>query len=163
MRKIKKSTKKQDERQKNIQKGKMNSSRERIETKNELKQVEESWIDKEIRNFYQETKRDKEQHPKPPYYLKDREGHLIGDKKGKLNRITEYFEELLNKEKGEIRKSNYESENEQGDAELEVILTAPTKEEVAGNIESLKNNTQEKISSQQGGEAIIRRLWRLVA
>lgn len=60
----------------------------------ELKQVEKSWKNEEIRHFYHYVKRGKGQHGKPSNYLKDKEGHLIREKEGEFNRFAECFEEL---------------------------------------------------------------------
>ncbi|KAK9723442.1 hypothetical protein QE152_g19235 [Popillia japonica] len=90
---------------------------------NELKELEEWWKSKELRNFYQEIKRGKGQHRKPAYYLKDKGGHLIGDKEGKLNRFAEYFEELLSKDESEMRESQYDSKEEQEDTDFEELLS----------------------------------------
>lgn len=92
MKKTKRSINKPDKRQKNIQKGRKNSSREGIERSRRI-------VEKQREGFsYQEIKSAKEQHSKQPYYLKDKEGHLIGDKEEKLN--MENFEELLNNPEG---------------------------------------------------------------
>ncbi|KAK9738439.1 hypothetical protein QE152_g9862 [Popillia japonica] len=143
----------------------------------ELKELEESWKSKELRNFYREIKRGKGQHRKPSHYLKDKgghligdkEGHLIGDKEGQLNRFAENFEELLNQEEGEMKESRHDSKEEQEDAEVETTLMVPTKKEMEEQIESLKSNKatgENNISAEmlkQVGEAMIARIWKLVA
>ncbi|KAK9720732.1 hypothetical protein QE152_g21920 [Popillia japonica] len=125
----------------------------------ELKELEESWKSKGLRNFYQEIKRGKGQHRRPAYYLKDKGGHLIGDKEGKFNRFAGHFEELLSKEEGEMRESQYDSKEKQEDTEVETTIMVPTKKEVEDQIESLKSNKatgENNISAEmlkQGGEA----------
>ncbi|KAK9746620.1 hypothetical protein QE152_g5892 [Popillia japonica] len=59
---------------------------------------------------------------------------------GNKERFAEYFEELLNKEEGETRESQYDPKEEQEDAEVETTLMVPTKKEVEDQIESLRSN-----------------------
>ncbi|KAK9696282.1 hypothetical protein QE152_g32009 [Popillia japonica] len=84
----------------------------------ELKELEESWKSKELRNFYQEIIVEKQRAKK---FLP-----------GNNERFAEYFEELLNKDEGEMRESQYDPKEEQEDADVETTFMVPTKKEVEG-------------------------------
>lgn len=133
----------------------------------ELEKVEESYANKEIRNFYQEVKKNKGNNSKRPHYLKTKEGDLVGDTKGKLQRFAQYFSETLNetmegenKEEGEMREHEIPEGNE--------VISPPTKDEVVECIKHLKNNKsagENNITAEilkNGGETLIFRIWSLI-
>uniref|UniRef100_A0A6P7FK22 Uncharacterized protein LOC114330248 n=1 Tax=Diabrotica virgifera virgifera TaxID=50390 RepID=A0A6P7FK22_DIAVI len=65
----------------------------------QLKTIEESYVNKEIRNFYQEVKKSRGTAKSKTSYCRGKDGVLLGETTEKLNRWAEYFEELLNENK----------------------------------------------------------------
>lgn len=105
-----------------------------------LKGIEESYKNKEIRNFYQEIKRNGEQGSSKLCYIKDKEGLLLYDKGEKLSRFAQYFQETLNEYTEVEEESNYVSDEEQENEGENIIGDLPTKEEIEKCIMELKNN-----------------------
>lgn len=101
-----------------------------------LEELEEKYKNKEIRNFYQGTKRVKRGHQPRTSMCKDKQGNLIGDTQKIKERWAEYFEELLNIQRGNGNASDngpLHDENEDNEQ-------APENEEIEKVIQQLKNN-----------------------
>ncbi|KAK9702035.1 hypothetical protein QE152_g30201 [Popillia japonica] len=73
--------------------------KKRIYWETQLQIIENHIINKDIRNFYQEIKKNKTLGQRTNFYRSKGET-LIGDIHGKLNRWVKYFRELLNPESG---------------------------------------------------------------
>ncbi|KAK9746815.1 hypothetical protein QE152_g5821 [Popillia japonica] len=87
---------------------------------NKLSLIEDHYVNKEIRNFYQECKKSRKTYVPLPQYIKDKEGSLMADKAAKLTRWKEYFAELL-------------SENDVLESELEWEETEHTRRMDSGS------------------------------
>lgn len=97
--------------------------------------IEESYENKEIRNFYQEVKRAQGKGYKPIERCRNKEGQILGDPQAQLDRWAEYFDELLNgtEEVTGLGGNTLEcSESEE--------IEEPSEREVIEVINKLKNN-----------------------
>jgi hypothetical protein len=63
---------------------------------NKLRTIQESYKNKEIRNFYQDARKTIETQQKTTTYLRAKNGELAGKVEEKLKRWVEYFDEVLN-------------------------------------------------------------------
>jgi hypothetical protein len=63
---------------------------------NKLRTIQESYKNKEIRNFYQNARKTIETQQKTTTYLRAKNGELAGKVEEKLKRWVEYFDEVLN-------------------------------------------------------------------
>lgn len=124
------------------QAGRMAKKIRRREKRNQLqmklKQLEESYKTKELRHFYQEVNRGKGQQQRPSQYLKNKEGHLIGDRAGKCNRFALYFEELLNRDEEGMSEAERELEEEDNSNNTNSRLEKYQNEDVGESREDLK-------------------------
>lgn len=129
-----------------------------------LERIEDHFVNKEIRNFYQETKKTKEnvRNYQTVPYIKDKEGRLIGDPQGKAQRWAQYFEELLSSNVNEIEEQAIEWG--QNGEQVEV----PTEEEILEEIRNLKNfksageNGIPAEIFKYGGEGLQKRICKLI-
>lgn len=103
-----------------------------------LREIETHRVNKDIRNFYQETKRSKTKPSSTSTYCRSKEGFLIGDVPGRLSRWAEYFSELLNPE--ETEKGIKEQENGDKTNGTQENIESPTDQEIDEVIVNLKNN-----------------------
>jgi ribosome recycling factor len=63
---------------------------------NKLRTIQESYKNKEIRNFYQDARKTIEAQQKTATYLREKTGELAGKVEEKLKRWVEYVDEVLN-------------------------------------------------------------------
>jgi predicted nuclease with TOPRIM domain len=63
---------------------------------NKLRTIQESYKNKDIRNFYQDARKTIETQQKTTTYLRAKNGELAGKVEEKLKRWVEYFDEVLN-------------------------------------------------------------------
>jgi hypothetical protein len=71
---------------------------------------EESYKNKEIRNFYQGTRKAREAQEKTTTYLRKKNSELIGNVEEKLKRWGKYFDEVLNTDNYEKQVEDLESQ-----------------------------------------------------
>jgi hypothetical protein len=93
---------------------------------------EESYKNKEIRNFYQGTRKAREAQEKTTTYLRKKNSELIGNVEEKLKRWGTYFDEALNTDSYEEQVEDLESQ-ESNEQEL-------TDKEIEEELSKLKNN-----------------------
>lgn len=136
-----------------------------------LQVLENYYVSKEVRNFYQEVKKSKNKENKELAYCRDKTGNLIGDTDGKLRRWREHFQELLNDSKQQLDQVALQ---EEGTSDIsEESIEEPATQEILEVIRELKNNKsggengiQAEILKESGEIAqsrivdFIRRVWR---
>jgi hypothetical protein len=74
-----------------------------------LRIIEESYKNKEIKNFYQDARKTRETQQKTTTYLIKKNGELIGKVEEKLKRQVKYFDEVLNTDSYEDQVEDLES------------------------------------------------------
>ncbi|KAF2901314.1 hypothetical protein ILUMI_04870 [Ignelater luminosus] len=131
--------------------------------------IEEKYKNKEIRNFYQGIKMIKSNnYGKTPYVTK-KDGSWAGGQEEILERLTEYFEELLNVETQTREYNEQEHTDPRGDA-VDIIdnMDPPTLRDIWSIIKSLKNNRipgEDEITAElikRGREKLEREIYKLV-
>jgi hypothetical protein len=98
-----------------------------------LRIVEESYKNKEIRNFYQDVRKIRETQQKTTTYLRKKNGELMGKVEEKLKRRVEYFDEVLN---------TYSYEEQVEDLELQEnddqeVVQDPTQQKIEEEFDKL--------------------------
>lgn len=107
-----------------------------------ISKIENHFINKEIRNFYQEAKKQKSTGTTRTIFCKSKEGRLLGGTEEKLNRWKEHFEEVLNEEGDEENSGEDEDALENINVEHQIlnIEAVPDEEEISMVIDRLGNN-----------------------
>lgn len=114
---------------------KVGRHKKRMNMEQKLEIIEEHYKNKEIRNFYQEVKKTQGKGYKAIDFCRNKQGQMITDPQGRLDRWAEHFEELLNS--GRVQ-TELENDNvEYGDpGEVE----EPSDDEILEEINNQKNN-----------------------
>lgn len=129
-----------------------------------IRNMEEQYKNKEIRNFYNEVKKERKGYQAKMVYCTDKQGNLIANEEEMASRWKEYFEEMLNEE--QITGENAENKNMEDQDEENI--EKPTKIEINEIIDNLKNNkspgdngvTAENI--KYGGSELRNRIHQLI-
>lgn len=138
----------------------------------EMKDLETKYINREIKNFYQEVKKSRGEYRHRTIYIKDKEGNLLGNNDNILQRWKEHFDETLNQGvQLHITNDTTQQQNltvgRQGELDDNEVTT-PTLEELTIKIKSLKNNKcpgENELASElikYGGETIQKQIYELV-
>lgn len=130
----------------------------------ELREIEERYRKKEIRNFYQGIKNTRRGPQKPGMmFCKGKDGKLIGEEQKMVGRWKEHFQEMLNTGEGETEQEEW------GNVQPNRMeIECPTKQEVRKIIKNLKNGKspgENDIHAElikYGGEGIEEKLYKLI-
>ncbi|KAJ3660556.1 hypothetical protein Zmor_004998 [Zophobas morio] len=101
----------------------------------QIRQIEENFNKNEIRNFYQDVKKEKRGYQPRVIYSKDKDGNLIGDEQARIKQWAEYFEELLNEQ--DTQQDTNERMNDSDDPDE---TTEIDEGEIRETLRQMKNN-----------------------
>lgn len=127
--------------------------------------IEENYKNKQIRNFYQDIKKQKEGYQQPVIFLKDKNGLLVSGEE-KMKQWAEYFSELLNE-----NQENQNEESQENEEEIQEVVNeieSPDMNEIIEILKNFKNNKspgENGISAEiykYGGEHVQRELLAIV-
>ena len=118
--------------------------------KQKIAEIERAGEAKDMRNFYARVKEEKKGFQPKITFCKNKNGNLITDKEGILNRWADYFSELLNGDRMEQRNrerlTREENKKRVEEEERKVDQNNENKEE-DGNKESTKPPTRQEIET----------------
>ncbi|KAJ3656842.1 hypothetical protein Zmor_015887 [Zophobas morio] len=101
----------------------------------QIRQIEENFNKNEIRNFYQDVKKEKRGYQPRVIYCKDKDGNLIGDEQARIKRWAEYFEELLNEQDTQQDTNERVNDSDDPDETIEI-----DEGEIRETLRQMKNN-----------------------
>lgn len=137
--------------------------KKRTHYENKIKDIEERFKNKEIRNFYQEVRKEKRGFQSKQIYYKDKEGNLIGEEEKIGERWKEFFEDLLNKSTEEAEQREKLRNEEEGED-----VYPPTENEFRELVKNLKNHKSAGENGvvaeliKYGGDELRKRLYELI-
>ena len=130
----------------------------------QIRQIEENLCKKEIRNFYQDIKRENKCYQPKVFYCKDKEGNLIGDQQASVKRWAEYLEELLNEHNTDQDISEFSNDRREDKNEI----SEPDVQEIREILKPMKNNKAPGSNEKRpemlkyGGEEFVQEIHRLI-
>lgn len=143
-------------------------ARKRKYMEEEIRDIEEKYRNKEIRNFYKGVKGIRTENKGTQRYVKDKEGELLGNPQEVKERWKEYFELELNISERLRGEESVEEEGELGGETQEEEIRGPEKEEIREIIHKMKNNKspgENGITAENlkyGGEIVIDKVHELI-